>query len=378
MARNNRDNSLDRTSLVATISDPSNENNNNFTTVKTTLDSIVLPNFREKVKEHISDLAIKGTQITALSSLLVLLKLNRALDVGNLNYFEQDYFEDVIKVCFKGAISSNTNIDEDFIELIEKNNVTKPNTNNMGNSLKYLIELYKTSFENTNSLSHARRRFRAYFRTIPGKKERGEIESTITYILCPNSRVAYNDDLMRSLSEIGLGERDRGFFAKRNFFQNICAYFKMQRKIEWFNSKQEDNKKRIHNFSIVPIFGFRRQHVRIDKDMFYRILTKCGTLSVPGKRGMKNMQYRDIKENKRFLEEVGRVFNLEKIKQMGGKNKEFQIHFMSDGVAASILYKRGRKKTLQGIREVKRKLILGKYFFAFHNRSVHFFKSTKK
>lgn len=361
MAQNNSDSS----SLVATNSDY--YDNNNYSTVKTTLDSIVFPLYRERVKEIISDLAIKGTRICALSSLLVLSKLNRAIDVCDPNYFKQNYYKNVIETCFKGAICSNVNrhIDKEFDELISNNNVTKPNTNSMGNSLKYLVELYETSFENANSLLHARRRFRAYFRTIPGKIERSEIENTITYLLSPNSRVLCNDNLMHSLSEIGLSERERGFFAKRNFFRNIYAYLKMQRKIEWFNSKQEDNKKRIRNFSIVPIFGFRRQHVRIDKDMFYRILSKCGTLSVPGKRGMKNLLYRDIKEKNRFLEEVGKVFNLEKIRQMGGQNKQFQIQFVSDGVAASVLYKKDRKKkALEGIHQIKRKLLLSKYFFA--------------
>lgn len=60
MAQDNRD-----STIVSTKSDYSNENDN-FVTVKTTLDSIVRHKFREKVKEHIPDLAIKATQITAL------------------------------------------------------------------------------------------------------------------------------------------------------------------------------------------------------------------------------------------------------------------------------------------------------------------------
>lgn len=113
----------------------------------------------------------------------------------------------------------------------------------------------------------------------PPKKK----DDTITYMLKENSRVKFDEILLKSLAKLDINENERngkGFFVKRDFFKNIRVYQKMQRAIETFNNQQICNRRKVRNFNVVLIFSFRRQHVRIDKDVFYRIMANCGSLKV--------------------------------------------------------------------------------------------------
>ena len=215
---------------------------------------------------------------------------------------------------------------------------------------KQIIVAWATNFENTNSLAFARRRLRAYFRTLSGEQQ--TIEKTITFMLRPNSSVPYNDDLIGSLAKIGISVKDveRGFFVKRDFFQNIHTYMKIQRSIEEFNEKQKENIAKVRNFAVVPLFSYRRQHVRIDKAMFYKMMCYCKTITkVKGKKNkMIIPTFKEFSPN--IIADIGKVLNLPKIERIGGKNNTFHIHLMSDGVAVSLLY----KKKIESVSEKRR------------------------
>lgn len=334
-------------------------------TVKTTLNSIVLRKYRKKVTKYISKLSIQGTEITALGSLLFLNKLTRAIDSDDITYFDKQYIKE-IELCMEnvsvvtGNRNKNRKTDVVFDNLLIEHGVKKPKANGMGNSLKYLTSLFITNFENTNSLSFARRVLRSYFRTIINDND--EIEHTITYMLRPTSRVPYNDTLVRSLSKIGISasEISRGFFVQRDLFTNVFCYLKIQRSIEEFNKKQEDDGKKVRSFTVVPMFAYRRQHIRVDIDMLYRILCHCKTMRVKGKGNkMRNLTYKEFTaknnegEKEIMMKEIGKVFDMEKIHKMGG-HKDFHNQFMSDGVAVSLLYDQKGKKPVAEKWELQR------------------------
>lgn len=54
-----------------------------------------------------------------------------------------------------------------------------------------------------------------------------------------NSRVSCDEELMKSLKNIGLNENNenvRGFFGERDLFQDIPIYIKIQKQIEQVNN----------------------------------------------------------------------------------------------------------------------------------------------
>lgn len=69
----------------------------------------------------------------------------------------------------------------------------------------------------------------------------------------------------------------------------------------------------------------------------------------------KNSQQKNEKgEKERMMKEIGKVFDLQKIHKMGGKQTDFHYQLMSDGVAVSLLYDEKKKKPIAEKWELQR------------------------
>lgn len=312
----------------------------NYKCRKVPLNKILLTQHRAAITKYITECSIKLTKLSRLASLWFLKRVNNAVEQKDQKFFKEDEVKFVVRNCFQAVIGAfagkkkRTKCDEDFEHALNENNVTKPDTKNLGNAFNYLIEQYLTCLENANALSFARQRFRKYFRTIENT-DRKKMEDTITFILHEKSRVLCDEKLMGSLKNIGLdkeNEHVRGFFASRNWCENMPVYINMQREIENYNNrnKTSENNRPVKTFSVVPIFGCRRQHVRIDKDVFYRICNQLGVLSEKKhgkKKTKKPITQKQFNDAKNTENELGKILDLKKIKQMGGKKNDFFFKF---------------------------------------------------
>lgn len=318
-----------------------------ITTIKVPIYKILFSDHMDAVLEHIEDLCVKITKISALSSLLLLMKVKTAFENDDERFFQENNYHTVIERCFKEVAASGIAIDRaqldtDFQVILDRFGVEQPSTAYLGNSFRYQIEQSITSFKNTNALRQARQRFRKYFRTI--HRDTDAINDTITYMLNDESYVPCDPTLMRSLPNIGLGngdEYERGFFSKRRLFETIPIYMRMQQAIERFNEIPDSHRTlpRVGSFTVIPIFKSRRQHIRMDKDVLYRMFSKLNLITkIPGKgKRLKNTPFAAWKDEI-MINDMSKVFDLETIKKLGGPKKTFHGHIVTDGVAASIVY----------------------------------------
>lgn len=177
-------------------SDDSSIESDEITCIKVPLAKIVLDKHRDEAIEYISKLSIKATKISALSSLLLLMKVNRAVDDDDTILFQSNAnYRNIIKTCFKQVATST------IIRLLDRFEIAQPEIDAFGNVATYLIDQYTTCFKNTNSLKQARQRFWKYFRTI--HRNRKAIDDTITYMLNDKSHVEPDKNLMKSLQKAG-------------------------------------------------------------------------------------------------------------------------------------------------------------------------------
>lgn len=121
---------------------------------------------------------------------------------------------------------------------------------------------------------------------------------------------------------------------------------KIQRGIERFNKTRKVGQCEVRSFNVVPIFTFRRQHIRIDKDVFYHNLSALKMLTrVHGTININKDEFRV-----RFEDEIKKLIDVDKIKKIGGKKKTFEYQILTDGVSATILYTKTDKENSEKVK----------------------------
>lgn len=260
-----------------------------------------------------------------------------------------------------------------------------PSSSGFGNAFKYLWEQYLDNVK-TNLKTHCESRLRKFFRmrvfelndyannfnyfndifgeadALPYYDEI-DVKNAVNYTY--SRKDTTRGDLQRQLR---LGElldelRFVGApddcnikdFVENNWFESLRMWIEIQRDIRFFHIAFADrrDKPRLKNFACIPMCSFQRRHIRIDTSALFTILSKVNLL--PQKCGARKKKDGDINwvniKQKEFLQNhMGSwniCFDLEKINGLVHNKREFNCQIVSDGVSATIVYKKPKATCIE-------------------------------
>lgn len=94
----------------------------------------------------------------------------------------------------------------------------------------------------------------------------------------------------------------------------------------------------MNNFKAIPVHDYHLKHIRIDTKQFYEIASKFMVLKeAKGKRGQPVNISREV-YNSYPAYFWGKLFDMDKINQIGGNNKQFDCSIVTNSVSVSINY----------------------------------------
>lgn len=129
----------------------------------------------------------------------------------------------------------------------------------------------------------------------------------------------------------------------------------------------------VRNFTVIPVCSFKRRHIRIDASALLGILAELGIAPVvtSAKTGaliqMGQSEFTRDGMHKRFWPEY---FNMRKINQLVKFKKNFHYQIMTDGVSASVLYKKQKQKAMSKKEEKARNKAQKKQFDEGHFKYI--------
>lgn len=333
-----------------------------YTTIKRTLDSILNNSEnKEKIIDAITDRSIRATKICVLSSLLILYKINSESDNNNIRFFTTENIQSVVHDSFYSVLYEHNDLPHEFNNYIRYYRIQKPSNSFFGNIFKYLIEQYVINFEN-NIKIHAKTRLKKYFKISNIEATAQEIDHTISFMFNSFSVVEPRLDLINSIPNIQDLNTDftRGFFSRLvhfNTFRAVFIFVKIQRAIH----HHQQNEISVRNFTVVPMHSFKRKHIRLDTDAYYRLLQQIKLCPLVPSRSKKKTKPKVGMDFTRFMREKSKhwfsFFNKPKFKRMEKQQKKFHYQIVSDGVAASVLFENRNRKSTRAAdtREIQRK-----------------------
>lgn len=280
-----------------------------------------------------------------------------------------------------------------------------PTSSRLSNAFKYLCNQYIDNVK-TNLRTHAKNRltmffkFRAYtintIRMQQGNQilyDNNDIKNAVNYSY--NRHDSCRDQNQRDKMEI-LMEDLRLFgapddcnvrdFVANNWFQSLRFWINIQREVEHYNNVYANVRRdwnlfrkhpqyvtrpylpeppEIHNFSAIPICSNQRRHIRIDTEVLYSLLAEIG--HVPKKVGKtKAKPLVMIKPNEFRANEVGGwglFFDTSKISAMVKGKKQFNLQIVTDGVSATVIYRRPKRAKPASMKETVRWLLSLGFFY---------------
>lgn len=376
------------------------DRNKNACTIKMPLKSILqqFPNADREQVEHFENVITQFfferskmmAKIASLASLLLLYRVNTAIDENNRGYFDQKG-EKVVENCFNGVLASNiadeSKMPADFRAMAEQlwieagEFVEWPEKAILGNGFGYFHQQFGINMKTTLT-THHKTRLTYYLRmkchqmnSFVGWRSFDNIDIRNAIKAVTKLEDWSGDDEIRrdklyflwnALIELGLPADKTITEAVHDniqWFQSIWLFARMQREIESFllcdeyaafnqqwqaykddpvNKQQPPLQRpaRIRNFTVVPISRYQLQHVRFDKRDMYNLASK--TNSLPKMKNpeteRQNKQPESYYRNGNESELWELIFDINKIHRMGKDKKNFNFQFVTDSVSVSLMY----------------------------------------
>lgn len=368
----------------APAADNGNENEVELRAIKMTLKQSLRPAFREAFIALMEKWCKTATYISFLASMLVLYKVNRAMDTNDDAFWTQRG-EDFVRNCFLDVLNGyNFRLPVVFRSMFDRRNPNFiwPNREGMGNAFNSLYEQYIVNVKN-NLKVHYVRRIRSFLRMRCFEFNHGQlrtrkpanigifdevdIKNATKFLINQRdwtrgdaNRMDKMQFLLNEVERVG-GPSDFNLkqFVTTQWFASLQMWIKIQRYVTHFQTTYSYLNSRwaryhqdplsnmepivprppkIHNFNAIPIHNYHLKHIRIDTALFYAIACKLGALKLMvGKSGRKVNISRDwYNQNPSYYWQ--NVFDMKKIKRIGGNNKTFDCTIMTDSVSVSLIY----------------------------------------
>lgn len=228
------------------------ENENEYVSIKSTLNAILREQHANEVKEIIFDRCVVMTKISSLASLLLLHKVNSAVPT------DRDFFlrngKSMIYDCFDAVTAEHmAKMPPEFrnrMETIHEDNFQWPSKNCLNNSLQYFREQYVTNLK-TNLNTHCVKRLEYFLRmrcyqinleqgyeAFDGTDIRNILKDVIKdqdWTNGDHMREGKKIILWQQLTHIGFpANTNIKQYVKDDWFKSIWSWIRIQREIEEF------------------------------------------------------------------------------------------------------------------------------------------------
>lgn len=373
---------------------------NEFISIKSTLNSILRPEYANQVKEIIFDRSVTMTKISSLASLLILHEVNSAVDRMDQQFFTQSGKQKIYR-CFEAVTREHSDalppVFRDDMNFGQLNGFEWPSKHCLGNSFNYYREQYVVNLQ-TNLNTHLESRLQRFVRMrcfnlnlhyhdyphvfFDGTDIRNILKDVLKdqdYTDDDPMRVWKKDVLWQQLIEIGFpANANLKEYVKNDWFASIRPFIRIQREIEsflrnhadaieqWkaFTKDPKNNEKpfgmrvpTVRNFTVTPNCDFHLKHIKIDITDCYWLTSKFGAIPkfINEKTGNLNKMPIEHYTSKDLLIDVkmeraaelfNHLFDMDKIRRNGKRAKGFYGQIVTDGVSASVIYVRQRQTTI--------------------------------
>lgn len=358
------------------------EDESKIRTVKTQLKNILLPGEnRDILIAAITEKSIIATEICHLASLLFLYRVEQAFDDRHDEFFRQNG-DDVIRQCFQAVCEKNFNkIDVEFRAFAAENGIQWPSNAFVGNGVNDLIITYTTNVKN-NLKVHQAKRLKQYLlakvyilnnsNPVVVRYTQKDIDNVVDLAIYGQDSIETKDiesvcertrrnmllDMVLAESWFDIPYKKIGLFTKRDWFKSIQFWISLQRKIDVFNTTEDQKEERkikraeyremmrcrrrnhrptctckeqepqaegetskkgppqVRNLAVIPICSFTRTHYTLDSSTLWSLLcqTDINPLVSNGKRGKPPR----LISRKEFMSKE-KVNNVEKNRSIGAK-----------------------------------------------------------
>lgn len=346
--------------------------------IKLSLRSVLRPGFRDDFVAHVNLWCHEATTISVLGSLLFLFKTNKAFDDDDQNFFHGNG-DAIIRGCFKSVLQGETHaLPLAFRRIVEETvpNFQWPERHGMQNAFEYLIDQYTTNVKNnikvwSYSRVHTFFKLQKYELNLMGHNITDiDVKNATKAVMFNNIDATENvNRLLQQARMIGIPVGERLCDLVRShwlqvipIFMNIQSQvFQHHQRFELLNDLYRrhyrdpannalptiERPPKIRNFHVIPIHDYKLKHIRIDSHCFYQLACKLGALKVKKFKHAKpvNISKKDYNDNLR--ECWNRVFDMDKIEQIGKSKKTFDFAIVTDSVAASLCYMRDARQPKQ-------------------------------
>lgn len=361
------------------------DNNKDILAIKMSLKTVVREEWHDTVIPWITKKSIQCTHICELASLLFLHKVRTAHENGDYAYFGDGDGIHIIEECFFAVISKNVNdllmpeFRAKYDAVDGRERMAWPNNEYFGNLMKYIPQEYTRNVI-TNLTTHRKKRLTQFFRycvycenvdNVIGHFDETDVKNAVSWAIKRYDSTRGNAERLRKRNYLlrvvrqmgGPDDDDVTQFTHANWFQSIPMWLTMQKFIDEFHDWSQRNGFRvpkIKNLSVIPICSHMRKCIKFDADALYRMMCETGT--IPMKDG-KQVTVGFICANKEYY--FNYIFNMDAFNRLLKANKEFHYFIVTDGVAASILYKVPKKLVQQLSNDdlVKRQYMEGFYVY---------------
>lgn len=357
----------------------SEDNEKEYTSIKSTLNSILRTEYADQVKTIIFERAKTMTKISSLATLLLLHKANQAVDTNDKHFFLGDG-KNVIFNCFDAVLAANIydtrKMPREFRLEMEHLHPDHewPSKTGLDNSYEYYRQQYITNLK-TNLNTHCEKRLTYFFRIQcficnmtfgPNFFDGTDIRNILKDAMknqdwCDGDahREWKRTILWNHLERIGFPLNTCiKEYVQSNWFESLWAFIRMEREIEDFLIQAaEPNECRpptVNNFTAIPLCNTHLKHIKIDTKVCYYLTSKFGALPKytnenTGRENNVPLEYYTSKElsseqkAERKAELFGILFDMEKIGRNGKHAKVFYGQIDSDGVSATTIYERAKR-----------------------------------
>lgn len=375
-----------------------------YRTIKLSLNSILKDEYAERLIYTFDYRCFMATRISALASLLLLYKVNFAVEREDEDFFMNKIGKDEIRNCFLAVTMEHIDqLPDHFREMVE--NVQEetplpwPSKFQMGNAFNYLHYQYETNVT-TNLTTHCETRIRNYLKmlcynfnldelNVQNLQNRSnfddiDVRNTIKNIMLnedwTDNDPARIDKMDRLYAEVARNctpsfttKLTMIDYIESNWFESLWFFGQIQVELAEFLEENQDlvhawlqHKKhptliaepdqpmppKVRNFTLVPMCNFQLKHIRFDHTDYVNLLIQLGC--VPNRSKAYFTAHKD--------EAWKILFDMEKIEKIKRPGHAFNYMILTDGVSASVIYKTPKREIVaSNHQKIQQKLVHKEY-----------------
>lgn len=360
--------------------------------IKLSLNGIVQPNLEFDLTSIFFEKSLNATKIQVLASLLMLFKVNVAVDNNNVEFFTQNVTE-VVRDNFNSVTADNiedpntAQMPFEFHAMMNRLSpeFIWPRRHQMTNVVYSQMDQYKSNMK-TNLNTWCWPRLTYFLRLTCYEFNHGDerpfenytfdaidIRNTMKNVMLNEDWTDGDEDRMMKMGILFQEVRAHGGpsfdkyltvkeYIQKDWFESLWMWIRIQRIISEFLTKNSDHRRDwkkhsrdprnnpkplkpklpdVRNFAAVPLSNTQLKHIKFDNDDLINLIGQLNKQNVIEIRHDYRTHFK-IDQNKDEAWDI--LFDMHKIRQLRTGSKEFYYRIKTDSVAVCVSFSRPKRK----------------------------------